>query len=134
MNNKIISVIVILVLVAGAFILFKDKSVAPTNIEEVRTENTEESTIRELNVETNNFSFSTRVISVNKGDTVKINFKNVSGTHNFMLNEFNVATEVLKAGESETITFVADKSGTFEYYCSVGTHRQIGMAGKLIVN
>jgi plastocyanin len=28
---------------------------------------------------------------------------------------------------------VADKKGTFEYYCSVGQHRALGMKGKLVV-
>lgn len=32
-----------------------------------------------------------------------------------------------------SVTFVADETGTFEYYCSVGNHRGQGMIGKLIV-
>ena len=49
------------------------------------------------------------------------------------IDEFNAKTRVLNKGEEETITFVADKAGTFEYYCSVGQHRANGMVGKLIV-
>jgi|SRR3989344_352143 len=128
--------ITIILLIIGAFVLFKDKSVAPTEfeVETYNNESVEAPTARELNIEANNFSFSTRAISVNKGDTIKINFKDNVGMHNFRLDEFGVATKVLKAGESETITFVADKIGEFEYYCSVGTHRAMGMIGKLIVN
>jgi len=36
-------------------------------------------------------------------------------------------------GTPTSVTFVADKTGTFEYYCSVGNHRAQGMVGKLIV-
>ena len=72
-------------------------------------------------------------MSVNKGDTVKITVKNVNGTHDFKIDEFNVSTRTLNTGETQTITFVADKAGTFEYYCSVGNHRAMGMVGTLIV-
>ena len=49
------------------------------------------------------------------------------------LIEFNAATEKVAAGVSSSVEFVADKKGTFEYYCSVGQHRANGMKGKLIV-
>ena len=31
------------------------------------------------------------------------------------------------------VEFTVDKTGTFEYYCSVGQHRANGMVGNLIV-
>jgi nitrite reductase (NO-forming) len=80
-----------------------------------------------------NFGFSETEIRVKKGDTVEIQFTNEAGFHDWVLDEFNAKTKQLKAGESETVTFVADKAGTFEYYCSVGSHRQMGMVGTLIV-
>ncbi|MEK7138258.1 MAG: cupredoxin domain-containing protein [Patescibacteria group bacterium] len=79
------------------------------------------------------FSFTPSEITVNKGDTVKIIFQNSSGNHDWRLDEFNARTNVISGGESETIQFVADKMGTFEYYCSVGTHRLMGMKGTLVV-
>ena len=79
------------------------------------------------------YSFSPSTITVNKGDTVKITFVNQSGTHNWTIDEFNAATKTIQGGQQETIQFVANKTGTFEYYCSVGTHRQMGMKGTLIV-
>jgi nitrite reductase (NO-forming) len=53
--------------------------------------------------------------------------------HTFVLDDFNVRTDILKSGSEETIEFGADKAGTFEYFCSVGDHRQKGMVGNLIV-
>ena len=32
-----------------------------------------------------------------------------------------------------SVTFIADQEGSFEYYCSVGNHREEGMVGTLIV-
>jgi plastocyanin len=80
-----------------------------------------------------NFAFDVTEMRVKKGDTVVVTFVNSEGFHDWVLDEFNVRTSQLQPGEEETITFVADKVGEFEYYCSVGQHRAQGMVGKLIV-
>ena len=72
-------------------------------------------------------------IKVKKGDTVTINFMNKEGIHDWVIDEFGVRTPKIQAGQSASVTFVADKTGTFEYYCSVGSHRARGMRGNLIV-
>lgn len=79
------------------------------------------------------FSFDPKEIKVKKGDMVVITFHNKAGMHDWVIDEFNTRTKQIKAGESETVSFVADKTGTFEYYCSVGNHRAMGMKGNLIV-
>lgn len=90
--------------------------------------------VKSFTVEGNNFKFSPATMAVKKGDRVRVTFKNVQGMHDFVIDEFNAKTQRLSgAGETETIEFVADKAGTFEYYCSVGTHRQMGMVGTLSV-
>jgi plastocyanin len=80
-----------------------------------------------------NYSFDPKTITVKKGDLVKITLKNSGGTHDLKIDEFKVATAKLTNGQSATVEFTADKKGTFEYYCSVGNHRAMGMVGKLIV-
>ncbi len=90
-------------------------------------------TVKSFNVTGSNFKFDPSEIRVKKGDTVKITLAS-SGMHDFRIDEFNVKTNVLKTGDApQTVQFVADKTGTFEYYCSVGNHRAMGMVGKLIV-
>lgn len=49
--------------------------------------------------------------------------------HNLNIDAFNVHTRDLGYFESQTITFIADKTGTFEYYCSL--HPE--MKGQIIV-
>jgi plastocyanin len=49
--------------------------------------------------------------------------------HNFNIDEFNVHSKDLTYTQSQTITFVADKSGTFNYYCNI--HPE--MKGDIIV-
>jgi len=39
--------------------------------------------------------------------------------HNFNVDEFNVHTRDLKYFESQTVTFIADKPGTYQYYCNI---------------
>ena len=89
--------------------------------------------VKEFTVDGKNFSFAPSALTVKKGDTVRIVFKNVGGFHDLKIDEFNVATKQIGDGQTDTIEFVADKTGSFEYYCSVGSHRAMGMKGALIV-
>lgn len=49
--------------------------------------------------------------------------------HNINIDEFNVHSRDLGFFESQAITFVADKAGTFNYYCTI--HPE--MKGNIIV-
>ncbi len=90
--------------------------------------------VKNFTVTASNFKFSPAELRVKRGETVRVTLINAAGTHDWKLDQFpGVATKILQAGQSETVEFVADKVGTFEYYCSVGTHRQMGMQGNLIV-
>lgn len=80
-----------------------------------------------------NYSFSLKEIVVQQGDTVTINFESTDGFHDWVLDEFNARTKQVSPNKPTSVTFVADKAGTFEYYCSVGNHRAHGMVGTLIV-
>lgn len=91
------------------------------------------SEVKTFTVEGQNFSYSPSTISVSKGDKVKIIFKNVGGTHDWNLDEFGAKTPIIQTGQTAEVTFTADKAGTFEYYCSVGSHRAMGMVGTLTV-
>lgn len=103
-----------------------------TNTQPTTTTSTS-GTTKEFTVTGSNFKFAPATMSVKKGDTVKITFNNSSGTHDLRVDGYNVGTKVIQGGASETFTFVADKAGSFEYYCSVGQHRQMGMKGTLTV-
>lgn len=105
----------------------------PWNSPVIQNNGNSTSTVKEFLVVGTSFKFSMNEIRVKKGDTVKIVFNSEQGFHDWVIDEFKARTKQLKAGESETIQFVADKVGTFEYYCSVGTHRASGMKGSLIV-
>lgn len=89
--------------------------------------------IKEFIVESQGLTFTPKEIKVKVGDKVKITFKNSGGIHDFTLDEFNVKTQRIGGGQEETVEFIAEKSGNFEYYCSVIGHRAAGMKGALVV-
>ena len=72
-------------------------------------------------------------ITVKEGDRVHIEFKSTGGFHDWSLDEFDAATQKVSEGESSSVDFIATSTGTFQYYCSVGNHRDQGMKGNLIV-
>lgn len=89
--------------------------------------------VKEFTISASNYKYDVSNISVNKGDTVRIILKDTEGTHDLVVDGYNVSTKVLNAGEQDVIEFTADKPGQFEYYCSIGQHRQMGMVGTLTV-
>ena len=88
-----------------------------------------------FNITGGSFYFVPNEIRVKQGDTVTIIFNDVGGMHNFNLDAFNVKTKTINTGESDTVTFTANKKGTFEFYCAVGNgyHRMQGQIGALLV-
>ena len=97
------------------------------------SEETAETNTVSFTVDSFAFGYSMNEIRVKEGDTVTVNLTNSGGMHDWVVDEFNAATDVIPAGGATSVTFVADKAGTYEYYCSVGNHRERGMVGTLIV-
>jgi plastocyanin len=80
-----------------------------------------------------NYGYDVSEIRVRQGETVTIQFESTDGFHDIVIDEFSVASKKVEPGVRTSVTFVADRVGTFEYYCSVGSHRAHGMVGSLIV-
>jgi len=155
MRNAWIWIVVVVILIGGGLLWWQNSQPTPasntTPTVDVTTENTPpvenpvttptatttstatSSSVKEFTVTSQGMSFTPKTLSVKKGDTVKITYKNGGGTHNLTIDEFGVGTKTISGGASETIEFVADKTGDFQYYCSVGNHRAMGMWGTLTV-
>jgi len=88
---------------------------------------------KEIVVQASNYKFSPTTITVKQGEKTRIVLKNSDGMHDFKVDELNIATAVIQGGQEDFVEFTADKPGQYEFYCSVGNHRQMGMKGKLIV-
>ena len=106
---------------------------AATTVTPTPATGTETGAVKEFTVTGKNFSFAPAAMTVKRGDRVRITFVNESGTHDLRVDGYNVGTKTIQGGASETFEFLADKAGSFEYTCSVGQHRQMGMKGTLTV-
>jgi len=132
--KKTYIIILVLILVVLGVIFFTGKGTkleAPVLTDTETVPTTSVAGEKEFTISGQNFSFTPNFITVKKGEKVKITFKNSDGFHDFKIDEFGVATKTIKGGEEELVEFVADKIGSFEYYCSIGTHRAMGMWGTL---
>lgn len=80
------------------------------------------------------FAYSPSSVTVKKGETVTLTFKN-SGAypHNLTISELGVATKTVPAGGEDTITFTANKVGSFDFQCTIDSHAAKGMKGTLVV-
>jgi len=86
-----------------------------------------------VTVEGGNFYFKPNEIRVKAGIPVKLTFNNTQGFHDFVIEELDAKTKQITAGNTEVLEFTPKKKGSYEFYCSVGQHRQMGMKGNLIV-
>jgi uncharacterized cupredoxin-like copper-binding protein len=82
------------------------------------------------------FKFSPADPSTKAGQ-VTFNVSNDGQTvHNLEVEGPNGEQELssdLSAGQSGTLTVDMSKPGTYEFYCPVGDHRQLGMEGEITV-
>jgi nitrite reductase (NO-forming) len=138
MKKTIILIIaVLIILIGGAYLIFGQSQKDKTTINIQETDNINNSQ-KVFKIIGKNFKFySDNVenpdLKVKLGDKIRIEFANEEGFHDFVIDEFSAKTPQIGAGKISTVEFTADKLGTFQYYCSVGTHRQMGMKGNFIV-
>src|SRR3989344_898751 len=89
--------------------------------------------VKEFAITAKSWEFLPSEIQVNKGDKVKFTITSEDIAHGFAIAEFGIK-EKIEGGETKTIEFVADKKGTFIYYCSVPCGAgHIKMKGKFVV-
>ncbi len=140
MNTKIIGVVVSLIAllgVVGFVVVSKMKTpAAVTQTPEIRSVGTTEGKkkVVEVTVTAKDFSFDLKEIRVKAGDIVTVTLKNVGKMpHDWTVEGQNIQTRQINNGETDVIQFVAPQAGSYETFCSVGTHRQMGMVGVLLV-
>lgn len=87
----------------------------------------------EVDMTTEQWAFDPAVLRVRQGDTVVLRIESLDIVHGFGLPEFGVGRST-PPGRVTTIRFVADRPGTYTYFCTVfcGTGHP-GHRGRLIV-
>ena len=85
-------------------------------------------------LEATDIAYDTDNISAVVGQTVNIEYVNNGALeHNFIIDEFGI-DNLLQSGESSTISFTPEQTGTYEYYCNVAGHLEAGMKGTVTVS
>ena len=126
-------IVLLLVLLGLGFYTMRSKDATPSSAASATPSTSAGGTVRTITIQGENFSFDPDVIRVQKGDTLRVTFRSMNGLHDWAVDEFNARTTRVGTGQTATVEFVADHTGNFEYYCSVGNHRAMGMRGALIV-
>lgn len=85
-------------------------------------------------IELVDIAFTPRKITIpaNTPTTITI-VNNGAAVHNFSIDELNVRSGDLQAGETKRVTINAP-AGTYDFYCSIPGHRTAGMVGALAVS
>ncbi|MFC4350833.1 cupredoxin domain-containing protein [Fodinicurvata halophila] len=87
-----------------------------------------------LEVEAEEFAFEPNRVVVEAGERVEITFENTGRlSHNLKIPAFDVKTTTIQAGNTATVTFTPNESGTYEMLCTVPGHSQAGMTGTVVV-
>lgn len=86
-----------------------------------------------LTITLGTMDFKPNTLTVAKGTAVTLKLVNSSAlNHNFSLDPFHVSQNA-DAGQTVSVSFTPDQSGTFYFYCNVSGHAQAGMVGKITV-
>ena len=89
--------------------------------------------VREIQMTAKKYEFNPNLITVKKGERVKLIITALDRDHGFKLEAFGI-NQKLKKGDATTIEFTADKVGTFPFQCSEFCGFGHGrMKGKLVV-
>ncbi|MFA4906233.1 MAG: cupredoxin domain-containing protein [Candidatus Margulisiibacteriota bacterium] len=89
--------------------------------------------VQEIKVVAKRYEFIPQTIEVNAGRPVRLVLTSEDVTHGFAIKEFGIDNQI-EPGKETIVEFTPDKTGTFDFHCSVfcGLGHG-GMKGKLIV-
>jgi uncharacterized cupredoxin-like copper-binding protein len=88
-----------------------------------------------VHLEATEFAFNTPTVTVQAGQPVTVHFTNKGQIdHELAADEWNVQTELLRPGQTETVTFTPKESGVFSFYCAIPGHTAAGMTGTINVS
>jgi plastocyanin len=156
MSKGLVTLLVIIVLGVAGFVLFwptdpqdetpesnqtdttqsQPQTTPETDDEDQAQADGQEATNRTVNVDMSDHRFSVEEIRAVPGETVTVVLTNGQGIHDFVIDELDVDSGELAAGQSREVTFTIpeDAGGeTYAFYCSVSNHRALGMEGELII-
>ena len=127
MKKSLIAIAVLIILGLSAYILMGDSSGSTGKITSQNVAADSPADARVINVEATRFTYSPEVITVKKGERIKIVVDNKDTTHGIAISDLGLRG-------IDSIEFTADKVGTYEFYCPTfcgNEHRE--MKGTLVI-
>lgn len=112
------------------------KNASSDNNQQASSQTASVAEAREIEVVLSDWAITPSSIELRKGEPVKLIVRNDGPTeHDIVIAGLgvNVQTAVLKAGQTQTLTFTPQQSGRIEAYCSVPGHKALGMVGDVII-
>ncbi len=111
----------------------QDDAVATDSESQTPVEDEPMMSLQEFNLTARQWEFQPSTIMVRRGSPVKLHIASVDTTHGFSIVEFNVNSQ-LSPGQTTTVEFTPDRTGSFNFFCSVfcGSGHG-GMRGTLVV-
>ena len=97
----------LLLVMAGLVVAFAPLPVQPITPQE-----------RTFEIDAHQFAYSPSELHVNPGDTVTIQLISTDVVHGLYVDGYDISVEA-DPGQSATLTFVADKPGSFRFRCNV---------------
>ncbi len=73
---------------------------------------------RTFRIEAQQFAYSLSTINVNAGDKVTIQVVSTDVVHGLYVDGYDISVEA-NPGQTQTLTFIANKSGSFRFRCNV---------------
>lgn len=107
---------------------------------EIPTDVTDENTVQvspetKISITSLSYKYEPNVIEAKPGEIIQLTVNNAEGVHDFVIDELNVKSTKLDGAGTDQVTFTIPEDievgTTYEFYCSVGKHREMGMVGTL---
>jgi plastocyanin len=96
--------------------------------------NEAEAGVNEIKVSVKEFSYNPSVITVNKGERVRITLTNDGAAdHNLSIQGIGITTKTIAPGQSDSTEFTPGVLGSFTFFCTVDSHKDLGLTGTLEV-
>lgn len=105
MNSRFI--FLLLLVMAGLVVAF-----APLPVQSITPQE------RTFRIEAGQFAYSPSELKVNPGDTVTIQLASTDVVHGLYVDGYDISVEA-DPGQTKTLSFVADKPGSFRFRCNV---------------
>ena len=114
---KYLGLVFVLLLVSGCFGNTQSGIIDQPSNPEIIKEPPKMTNVKEFVITAKRFDFTPSIITVNKGDKVKLRIKSVDVTHGFSLPEYGIS-KTLEPNKEVVVEFIADKKGEFEFRCN----------------